>query len=847
MKYRQLLAAGIVAVATPFVAQAADKAAPAAVAAAPAADADDLTEVTVSARRRQEALQDVPLPITVLDAGQLDDTGAFNVQKLTQLAPTLQFYSSNPRNSAANIRGLGAPFGLTNDGIEQGVGLYVDDVYYSRAAASTLDFLDVERVEVLRGPQGTLYGKNTTAGAINITTKKPTFTPEATAELTAGNIGFHQAKAALSGPLLGEGVAGRVAISSTSRYGTLFDVTSHNRVNEQDNIGIRGQVLWKAADALNVTLAGDYSKQNAACCASVFVRVGTTQRAAARQYWQLAALQDTNPLVAGIQPYAPPSLNAFDRLTDFDAELAARNELGGASVRAVWDLGRGAFTSVTAWRYWDWQPKNDRDFTGLPITTKSNNPSKQDQYTQEFRYNYSGDRIDYVAGLFGYRQTVHTDGVQQQGPAASLWLINRNNANNIALSNDPLTLNGLTANNDIDFRNTSAALFGQLTWRVTDQFHVEPGVRLNYDDKKGSYVSVITNGNGEVLPTQFYSSAFYGTTATGSLVSGSTLVQRQHFAQHDVLTPQAYTAAFSDWNVSGDLKLSYEISKDVLTYVSSARGFKTGGITLNGVPTSADTGLPLLGTERVKPERLQNYEIGIKTQFLNRHATFNIAAFRTDIKDFQATVNNGQVSVIRGYLANAEKVQIQGAETDFSYKPNQNWNFYVNGAYTDAIYKQFAGAPCPPELSGGTVATSAQTPGPAATPGALSPAYCNVSGQWLPGVSKWSGSWGAQYTHPGRLLGREGEAYIGYDGSARSRWSSNPSRSVYTDVGGYGLANLRVGFRSGETWDVYGWVRNLTDKKYFQELNAATGGNTGLVVGIPGDPRTWGVTLRARF
>jgi iron complex outermembrane receptor protein len=839
VKYRQLLAAGIVTVALPLAAQAAEGEAPLAVAAVAASELEELETTFVSARRREEQLQEVPLPITVVDASRIDETGAFNVQKLTQLAPTLQFYSTNPRNSAANIRGLGAPYGLTNDGIEQGVGLYVDDVYYSRAASSTLDFLDVERIEVLRGPQGTLYGKNTTAGAINITTKKPTFHTEGVAEISIGNLGFYQAKAALSGPLIGNSVAGRLAVSATNRHGTIFNVASRNRINEQDNIGIRGQLLWNAGDNLAVTLAGDYNKQNAECCGSVFVRVGSTQRAASRQYWALAALQDTNPDLAGVQPYAPPSLDPFDRLTDYDAELDARSELGGAAVRAVWDLGAGSLTSVTAWRYWDWGPKNDRDFTGVQVTTKSENPTHQDQYTQEFRYNYSGENIDYVVGLFGYKQSVHTDGVQEQGPGASLWLINRNNANNIALSNDPATLNGLTSNNNIDFRNTSAALFGQLSWHLTDRLSVEPGVRLNYDDKQGSYISVVTNAAGEVLETQVAGNPFY---------SSSTLAGRQHLAQRDAITPQSYEAEFSDWNVSGDLKLSYKLAQDVLVYGSYPRGFKTGGITLNGVPTDTATGLPLLGTERVRPEKVSNYEVGVKTQFLDRRATLNIAAYRTDVKDFQATVNNGQVSVIRGYLANAEKVKIQGAEADFSYRPNQYWNFYVNGAYTDAIYDKFTGAPCPPELSGGpTTTTDPALVGPAGVPGSVSPAYCNISGQWMPGVSKWSGSWGAQYTHPGTFLGQEGEAYIGYDASARSRWSSNPSRSIYTDVGGYGLANFRIGFRSGDTWDVYGWVRNAFDKKYYQELNAATGGNTGLVVGIPGDPRTWGLTLRARF
>ncbi|HMA12251.1 MAG TPA: TonB-dependent receptor plug domain-containing protein, partial [Steroidobacteraceae bacterium] len=376
MDLKKLLAAGILTATLPGgLVLAADADAAGGAGGAPAASAGvELETITVTARRREEELQDVPLPITVVDAKLLDETGSFNVARLQQLAPTIQFFSSNPRNSAANIRGLGAPFGLTNDGIEQGVGLYVDDVYYSRAASSTLDFLDVERIEVLRGPQGTLYGKNTTAGAINITTRASTFDTRGSAEITAGNLGFYQAKAALSGPF-SDSVAARLAASFTSRHGSLFNVATGTRANELDNIGVRGQILWRAGDGLDVTFIGDYNKQNAECCTTVFARVGTTQRAANRQYWALAALQDVNPSLAGIQPYVPVSTNPFDRLTDTDAELSARNELGGAAIRAVWDLGAGKLTSVTSWRYWDWLPKNDRDFTGLPITSKSENPS----------------------------------------------------------------------------------------------------------------------------------------------------------------------------------------------------------------------------------------------------------------------------------------------------------------------------------------------------------------------------------------------------------------------------------------------------------------------------------------
>ncbi|HEY6869347.1 MAG TPA: TonB-dependent receptor plug domain-containing protein, partial [Novosphingobium sp.] len=166
--------------------------------AAEAVDADQTTaagtgagapgdEIVVTARHRVESSQAVPLAISVVGGEHIDNTGAFNVGRLQQLTPTLQYYSSNPRNTSVNIRGFGAPLGLTNDGIDQGVGIYVDDVYYSRVASSTFDFLDVAQIEVLRGPQGTLYGKNTTAGAINIQSRQPTFDAEGRAELTVGN------------------------------------------------------------------------------------------------------------------------------------------------------------------------------------------------------------------------------------------------------------------------------------------------------------------------------------------------------------------------------------------------------------------------------------------------------------------------------------------------------------------------------------------------------------------------------------------------------------------------------------------------------------------------------------
>ncbi|MCK8457210.1 TonB-dependent receptor [Sphingomonas faeni] len=761
-------------------------------------------DIVVTARRRAETIQTVPIAMSVIGGTALAETGAYNVSRLTQLQPTLQFYSTNPRNSAANIRGLGAPFGLTNDGIEQGVGIYVDQVYYSRIASATFDFTDTERIEVLRGPQGTLYGKNTTAGAINITTRKPSFTSEARIELTTGNYQFVQAKASVSGPLIPDKLAIRLSASVTERDGTIHNVVTGKDLNAQDNKSVRGQLYWKPTDTLDLALSGDYGQQNPNCCVQYYARTGATQRPLDRQYAALAAAQG----------YVVPSTNAFDRVTDVDTPLRAKQELGGVSLLGNLDLGASTITSVSAWRFWNWDPSNDRDFIGLPITTVSANPSQQTQYSQELRIASNGKHtLDYVLGAFYFYQTIDTQGLQVQGLAASAFLLNPTSAG----GRNPATLNGLTARNTIGFKNTSAALFGKLTWNVSDRFQIAPGLRLNYDKKKGDYVSVVTNGTGTALTAD----------------------------QRGVLAPQSYQPDFDNWNLSGDITAAYTVTSDIHAYATYARSYKSGGINLSGLPLDASNN-PILSAATVKPEKVNHFELGLKTQFLDRRLTLNLAGFWTEISDYQATVTNGQLGVLRGYLANAGKVRTRGLEFDSAFRPTDRFSVYANGAYTDAKYVKFVDAPCPPELSGGTTATASQTPSAPGTAGGISPQNCDVSGQRLPGVSKWAFSYGAEYDLPATLAGLDGQVYLGYDGSYRSTFSSNPSRSAYTDINGYALSSFRLGFKAKDSWNVFGWLRNAFDENYYEVL-ALQSGSTGLIVGQPGDPRTYGVTVSRSF
>ena len=800
---------------------------PAAFAQAPAADQADAASsprgdvIVVTARRRTETAQAVPLAISVIRGDSIEATGNFNVVKLQQLAPALQVYTTNPRNTSVNIRGLGVPFGLTSDGFEQGVGIYVDDVYNSRVAAATFDFLDVAQVEVLRGPQGTLYGKNTTAGAISITTNQPTFDFEGRAEVTAGNLNYRQAKAAISGPLA-DRIAARVAFAATSRRGTLYNVTSSRWINEQDNLGIRGQLLFQPTDDLSITLSGDYSRQDPECCGTTFVRVGRTQRALARQYDALVAAASANG-----RNYQVPSRNPYDRLTDLDSNLNAGNKIGGASLKVKWNVGAGTLTSITAWRFWDWKPENDRDFTGLSVVARSQNPSQQDQYSQEFRYNQEGEHIDFVVGLFGFKQRIDTQGTESQGREATRWNLSPSTDPNNVYNRD--VLNGLTATNIQYLKSDSAALFGQLSWKVTPELTIQPGARINYDKKSGFYQRVVTTGAGQVI-----------TSCAPTATAGNAVLT----AQCGVYQPQVTAPSASDWNFTYDFNVNYKIARDVLAYATYAKSFKTIGINQNGLPLDQNN-QPIASAGTVKPESVNHFELGLKTQFWNRRATFNLTAFRTDIQNFQATVNNGQFGVLRGYLANAQKVRSQGIEADFKILVSDRFTAYANGAFTDAKYRKFIDAPCPPELAGGTMTTNPALWSPAGTAGGFSRPNCDISGQRLPGVSRWAFSYGAEYNIPAHLLDKDGQVYMGVDGNVRSHWNSNASPSIYTEVKGYALTNLRAGFR-GEGFDVFGWVRNIFDVNYIENLQVAPG-NTGLIAGQVGDPQTWGGTIKVSF
>ena len=741
--------------------------------------------LVVTARLRREEAQTVPTSLSVITEKALEVTSTYNLTQLVQLVPSVNYNSPNPRNTSLTIRGLGSSvvaIAQANDGLEPGVGFYVDQVYHARPATAAFDFNDVERVEVLRGPQGTVFGKNTTAGAISITTRAPSFTFEGEGELSYGAYNYRQGKVSVSGPLSGDLLAGRLSLVSTTRDGTIDNVNLGGWDNGLNDQSIRAALLFRPRPNINYTLSFDDNRINEKCCTQVFVRVGTSLKPAAQQYPALAA---------GVG-YAPPSTNPYDRLTDIDASLKTRTDDAGVQGLGEWNLGKATVTSVTAWRWWNWDAANDRDYTSLPIQLLQHIPSRQDQYSQELRVASNGRQtLEYVGGLYFFRQVINGEPITQYGSMASYWLLP-------GQGYPASLLDGYTTDGRTRFESNSYAAFGELTWRLTPKFNITGGARYTYEAKHGTYNAPVYGG---------------GTPAN----------QAQANAKLSILRPQAYAASVYNGDLSGRIVGAYDITDRVMAYASWAHTGKSGGINMSGLPLNAQN-QPALNTAVIKPEKNETWEIGIKSQLWGNRLRLNVDYFDTTIRDYQTNIVDTGPGALRGYLANIPQVKDRGVEVDSDLVLNQRLSGHASAAWIDGQYVSYASGPCPLERIG------------------TSTTVCDLSGRPLSGVPKWAWNLGGDYKQPAF----SGEAYLHTEIAYRGDMYGDPTDSRYTLLKGYTVVNMTLGWRAPKIWEAFLWARNLTGTNYLQNVTVQAG-NSGLIVGTPGDPRTYGVTVRARF
>jgi iron complex outermembrane receptor protein len=754
-----------------------------------AAGAEEVGEpIVVTARRREENSQDVPVAISVVDAGTLDRTGNFTLNQIQQLVPSLQVASFNPRNTNVNIRGLGANASLAVDGLEYGVGFYVDGVYFGRPGQSQFDLVDIAQVEVLRGPQGTLFGKNTTAGALNVTTRAPSFDPDLIVEGSLGDYGYHQIRASGSAPLVADKVAVRLSLADTHRDGFLLNQTNLTKAQDYDNFTARGQLLILPADNVKIRMIGDYSKQTLHHQLNLIDGYFTT-------------FADGTPVTNNIFDraarfnYPLPTENAFSRIGAADSHYQANMESYGVSGEIDWDLGAASLTSITAYRWWDWYPANDSDATSLAVTTLAQQQNFQRQFSQELRLASNGRHtMDYQVGLFYFWQTIRGYGKNGYGSDFAEWNL-PSNTPSAALANFDRALTGLQIDSYSEPRTKSYAAFGQLDWHLTDALTLTAGLRYTHEDKEGSFsrfLSPDSRGNRSLL----------------------TAAQQAQFQ----LTDLAFRAKLASDALSGMATLGYKVTPDALLYATYSHGSKSGGLNV----TAGGASRPV-----VAPEKVDAFEIGWKSQFLQNRLTFNAAAFLTNVKDYQGNVSEqvpGTTAFIQ-YIDNIPKVRSKGLEADLAYAATSWLKLTASGAYTDAKFVSYANAPQRPEL---------------AIPG--TPQAQDLSGTRLPGVSKFAYSLGADASQP---LGHYVEGYVHADYLHRSSFNSTATNSIYGVVPAYGVLNARVGLRFADgTYDLAFWARNLINEDYYISRSPGT---FGLITALVGEPRTVGATLRVKW
>ena len=716
----------------------------------------------------------MPVSVSALSADFIKKTNTSNIAQISQLVPSLSFTFFNARNANLNIRGLGNNVGLANDGIEPGVGFYVDGVYYQRPATATFDLIDVAQVEVLNGPQGTLFGKNSTAGAITIVTEAPKFTPEFTGELSGGNYGYFQQWYALSGPLIDDKLAGRITFSTTTHNGYLYNTTKGGDVNDYRDINVRAQLLWTPTSNFKMRLIGDYSNQKTNCCDEVLDRIVSPPNG--KNFVGLAESFGYTPVV-----------NPYNRIAVSNAPIHANQESGGVSAQEDWSLPAFTLTSISSWRFWNWWPANDSDYSPIPVINAAQNGDYQDQYSQELRISSSGNnRIDYVGGVFAFYEHLKALGETQYGQAATAFLLSPKLPSLVA--------NGYTLNTYPVYKTTSLAAFGQATWHITSKFNLTGGMRYTYDKKDGTYQQVASGG----VPL------------TGAL--GVLLPYRNALGTDD-----AFAASTDKGDLSGMVDLSYQATRNVMAYVTYSKGFKSGGLNLTQLPAN----VPVV----IAPESIDMVEGGVKSTLFNHRLTLNGDIFFENDTNYQA--NLVDTELLKLYLSNIPKVQSQGAEVNLNAQPFDGLSIYGSAIYDKAIYAEYPNAPCGLEH--------------------ITQPFCNLNGAPLAGVPKWTVSAGGEYDHGFNFGSRELTGYLGLDYTYRSSLYSAATDSIYSRLPGLSLLNMRLGVREGTgKWDLYLWAKNISNVNYLSFVGTGPG-NTGALYSQLGDPRTYGVTLRFHY
>jgi len=827
----------------------------------PGRDVTTLSGLVVTAQKREQALQEVPIVVNVMDEQLLQDTGVRDIKDMQVLVPGLTVTSTqSAAQTTARIRGIGTVG--DNAGLESSVGVVIDGVYRPRNSVGFTDLGELERIEVLKGPQGTVFGKNTSAGVINVVTRRPSYAQGAEGELTVGNHGAIGVSATYN-DALGEQAALRLYAAKRKRDGVDQVHAGAGPRRERDDGDqnfhtVRGQLLWEPAESVDLLFSADYASREENCCVTVTTHRGPT-----------AAV--VNALAAGgegVIAEADPSR----RLAYINRSTAQDIKDKGLQAQLDWETpwaGNAVLTSITAWR--DWQAINGLDFDYSAADILYRAPQEDESltafqtFTQELRLTGSGERLDWMVGLFYSDERLDRNETYRYGSVYEPYLSTVVGSQVLsgvaaALAAQGLSLDasspalflsqvsgrpfggnysGLATLDRHEQEARSAAIFSNNTWRLGEALDLTVGLRYTRERKR--LHSAFTNPDGSPacaavlanpaqrvgaalaqriegfasLPAQVQAQLLGALVpAVAPQVAGYMCLPWANIAHHGRVVEQQRTE--KEW--SGTLKLAYRWSDDVMTYVSAARGYKAGGFNLdrvqssNGLSSGVQGILPVDDTS-FPGEFVDSYELGAKTTWADGNLLLNAALFHQTYSDFQLNSFLGTSFVVRSI----PEVTSRGIDAELLWKTRVP-GLGLQAGFTYAR-TEYGDDPLPD-------ADLALLPG-----------------SQMSFAPRWSGNASLTYE---RDLGRGLEARFNIGAKYMSEYNTGSDLDPQKLQEAYTLVNVRVGIGARDRrWALELWAQNLTNETY-RQVGIDAPIQPGSWNAFLGAPRLYGLTLRLR-
>ncbi|MCF2949780.1 TonB-dependent receptor [Paraglaciecola aquimarina] len=824
----------------------------------------NLETITVTAQKRTQNLQDVPVAVTAFSGEQMAESVIKDLFDLQTNVPGLgTFQSQSATNSSFSIRGVGTS--SQNFGLESSVGLYVDGVYRARQNSMINNLVDVEAVEVLRGPQGTLFGKNTPSGAILVRTVAPSHDGgDAFVEATVGNYGLVNLSGASSFSAIDDILAFRVTAFSSNRDGIASDINlGEDTINDRNRWGARVQALYTPNDDISVRFIADYAEIDEICCAAPVVLNNLQATDVPGRFGSDAVLSG----LFGATVF-PGGNSFYDREVALNILPESTMEDRGLSMEINWGLTDNlSFVSVSAVREVDSMDNLDTDFSDADILSTIN-VSQQSSFSQELRLDYSKNKLNAILGAYFFEQDLNLDyvlkGESGFGTFFDATVYPQVLASAPGIQNLVDGLNGLSAltggliapaaspsASNVSFphiaeqQHESFAVFGQFDYALTDEFTLTAGLRYTEEEKDlfSAFAELDSSGN-QFTPANFADGGLSLGAALQNI--GGALLTGQAPAASDLMTiaplqSEGWGIPFigavtstrpnieeklEDNQYTGTVKLSYTPDRDSLYYASIGTGYKSGGTNTDRITAGFN---PLFEAEKSK-----SIELGMKRDFPNQNIRVNAAVHKTDITDFQANTFTGT-----GFnLQNAGDIKTSGAEIEATWVPSDTMEVNFAYAYTKAEFETFIAGNC-------WVASPFHTNTP--DPGRAQPTdqFCDRSGDRLASQPEHYAVVKVKKDIP---LSNNIYSYLqveySHTGDRVMDQSNDPLH--YSDA--YQLLNLRFFMNFAEQdMDVIVWGRNVLNEEYLANNTFNTPIQDGKINAYLAEPATFGVTLKKRF